>query len=235
LISTYADLAIGLALAFLLLSLLVSGINEGMVRLLGVRAKFLWAYLRDTLHGGTAETGPVLSRIGRVVARLSRLPVIGGFFGRSLRDFLPAQAGSRLPGTVPGVFLKLPFIRDARPRFTAEPAPGEIPTTGSLTDAFYQRIQEIDHGMAGRTAIADIPPARFGVAIVELAMGHGGVPGLLRRLNESGSPLYRRCRAPGKAPPKTSTPSAPERSAGSTARCSASPCSPAGTPAGWSP
>ncbi|MEV4104092.1 hypothetical protein AB0J42_27900 [Nonomuraea sp. NPDC049649] len=48
-LSAYLDLALGLVLAFLLLSLLVSGLNEAIVRLLAIRSKFLWAYLRDTL------------------------------------------------------------------------------------------------------------------------------------------------------------------------------------------
>ena len=44
--SVYIALAIGLVLTFFLLSLLVSGLNEGVNRLFGVRSKFLWAYLR---------------------------------------------------------------------------------------------------------------------------------------------------------------------------------------------
>ncbi|MEV4328791.1 hypothetical protein AB0J37_41675, partial [Microbispora rosea] len=71
LISYYADLAIGLILAFLLLSLLVSGVNEGIVRLLGIRSKFLWAYLRDTLDG--AETADGASRLDRILDALKRL------------------------------------------------------------------------------------------------------------------------------------------------------------------
>jgi hypothetical protein len=39
------ELGIGLILAFLLLSLLVSGLNEGLNRLFSIRSKFLWAFL----------------------------------------------------------------------------------------------------------------------------------------------------------------------------------------------
>src|SRR5690606_8240157 len=95
------------------------------------------------------------------------------------------------PISVAGVFLKFPFTGDPRPVFRDEPAPREIPTTGSITDAFHQRIQEIDHDKGGRTAISRIPPERFGVAIMELAMGHGGVQSLLYRLRDQGSPLFR--------------------------------------------
>jgi len=192
LISVYLDLAIGLVLAFLLLSLLVSGINEGLVRLFSVRSKFLWAYLRDTLDGGLpADRARVIGTLARIVERLCRVPVIGRFARRIFRDFLSGHARTRLPISVAGVFLKFPFTGDPRPVFRDEPAPREIPTTGSITDAFHQRIQEIDHDKGGRTAISQIPPERFGVAVMELAMGHGGVQGLLNRLRDQGSPLFR--------------------------------------------
>lgn len=70
LISVYIDLAIGLILAFLLLSLLVSGINEAFVRLLGIRSKFLWAYLRDTLDGSEDGRSWIPSKIADVFAKL---------------------------------------------------------------------------------------------------------------------------------------------------------------------
>ncbi|WTY84669.1 hypothetical protein OG589_22615 [Sphaerisporangium sp. NBC_01403] len=68
--SVYIDLAIGLVLAFLLFSLLVSGVNEGLVRLLGIRSKFLWAYLADTLDGARGKRSWIPSTIGEVFARL---------------------------------------------------------------------------------------------------------------------------------------------------------------------
>ncbi|MEV5409259.1 hypothetical protein AB0K60_10545 [Thermopolyspora sp. NPDC052614] len=193
-ISVYVDLAIGLVLAFLLLSLLVSGINEGLVRLLSVRSKFLWAYLRDTLDGGLQANDPrtrVLRVLTRVMERLCRLPLIGRMARSVFRDFVAGSARSRLPTTVAGVFLKFPFTRDPRPVFSDEPAPKEIPITGSVADAVYERLQEIDHYKGGKTAISQIPPERFGVAVMELAMGHGGVQPLLNRLRDQGSPLFR--------------------------------------------
>ena len=193
-ISVYVDLAIGLVLAFLLLSLLVSGINEGLVRLLSVRSKFLWAYLRDTLDGRLPADDPrtrVLGVLTRVMEWLCRLPMIGRLTRSALRDFVAGNARSRLPTTATGVFLKFPFTGDPRPVFSDEPAPKEIPITGSVTDAVHQRLQEIDHYKGGKTAISQIPPERFGVAVMELAMGHGGVQPLLNRLRDQGSPLFR--------------------------------------------
>jgi hypothetical protein len=193
-LSVYIDFAIGLVLAFLLLSLLVSGINEGLVRLLSVRSKFLWAYLRDTLDGGLPpdrHSARVFGLVSRGVEAMGRLPAIGGFVRRVFRDFASWNARSRLPMTVLGVLLKFPFSGDPRPRFSETPAPKDIPTAGSMTDAIYERLQEIDHARGGRTTISDIPPERFGVAVMELAMGHGGVQSLLNRLRDHGSPLFR--------------------------------------------
>jgi hypothetical protein len=163
LLSVYVDLALGLVLAFLLLSLLVSGLNEAFVRLLGIRSKFLWAYLRDTLDGSDAE-------------------------GRSW-----------LPARVRDVFAALPFVRDPRPEHSDQPAPveaGELPmretkAQDAMTSHLYQRVREIDHPKSGRTSIANIPPARFAVAVMEMAAAEdGGVEGLLAKLKAMGSPLH---------------------------------------------
>ncbi|MFC6085454.1 hypothetical protein [Sphaerisporangium aureirubrum] len=68
--SVYVDLAIGLVIAFLLFSLLVSGINEGLVRILSIRSKFLWAYLRDMLDGAEGKRSWIPGTIREVFARL---------------------------------------------------------------------------------------------------------------------------------------------------------------------
>ncbi|GAA4555481.1 hypothetical protein GCM10023193_01990 [Planotetraspora kaengkrachanensis] len=310
-ISYYVDLAIGLILAFLLLSLLVSGLNEGIVRLLGIRSKFLWAYLRDTLDG--AETGERPSFFIRMLERL--LDMLKGL-GRRLRaplmDLLPPseEGRSRLPATVLGVFAKLPFGADPRPAFSPLPAPSQSPplaaapdsvaaaqavqsdpvpagapagaappesaATGqvlpadgtgdgvvtaeidpadpahgadqaddeerapaaqagesvagpiaqpeetaaaaaepsteagesvaaaqvaapgqgkSMAELLHERLQEIDHSRRGKTSIADIPPARFAVALMEIATEHGGVEPLMRDLDQLKSPIYRPLKA----------------------------------------
>ncbi|GIH45578.1 hypothetical protein Mro03_07570 [Microbispora rosea subsp. rosea] len=261
-ISYYADLAIGLILAFLLLSLLVSGVNEGIVRLLGIRSKFLWAYLRDTLDG--AETADGASRLDRILDALKRL-------GRTPRTpptqaVSPEEGRSRLPASLVGVFARLPFGRDPRPAFSQQPPPVESPplaaaagsvaaeqmTAGqtgqataagetvdpahpagqadpeetavltvepaadgavdgtavgaavgvlppdqgmSMAELLHERLQEIDHAKRGRTSIADIPPARFAVAVMEIATEHGGVEALMRDLDALKSPFSRPLKA----------------------------------------
>ncbi|MFB9249045.1 hypothetical protein ACFFWE_12465 [Sphaerisporangium melleum] len=148
----YIDLAIGLVLAFLLFSLLLSGVNEGLVRLLGIRSKFLWAYLKDTLDG----------REGR----------------------------KSIPGTIAEVFAALPFRRDERPAYSPQPPPVHSDAT-TWTGRLYERLREIDHDKDGRTSIASIPPVRFAIAMMEIVTSEGGVPAMLKKLEESGSPLYR--------------------------------------------
>lgn len=151
--SVYLDLAIGLVVAFLLFSLLVSGVNEGLVRLLGVRGRFLWAYLRDTLDG-------------------------------------PDGKKSWIPSTISEVFARLPFgKKDARPDFSPLPPPVGSTTTG-MAERLYERLREIDHTSRGKTSIASIPPGRFAMAMMEIVTSEGGVPALLARLKEAGSPLY---------------------------------------------
>ncbi|MEV4798681.1 hypothetical protein AB0K18_01605 [Nonomuraea sp. NPDC049421] len=158
-LSVYVDLALGLVVAFLLLSLLVSGLNEAAVRVLSIRSKFLWAYLRDTMDGA----GP---------------------------------KGSWLPAKVLDVFRAMPFARDPRPVHSDRPAPasaGEMPERGtgaSMINLLYERVREIDHAKRGRTSIAEIPPARFAVAVMELTAENGDVEGFLARLRQMDSPLY---------------------------------------------
>lgn len=159
-LSVYVDLALGLVVAFLLLSLLVSGLNEAVVRVLAIRSKFLWAYLRDTMDGADKKTG------------------------------------SWLPASVLGVFRVLPFVRDPRPRHSELPSPskpGEMPETktgDSMIKLLYERIREIDHGKRGRTSIANIPPARFSVAVMELAAAENDIAQFLAKLQQIDSPLY---------------------------------------------
>ncbi|MGP4093236.1 hypothetical protein [Nonomuraea sp. KM90] len=162
-LSVYVDLALGLVVAFLLLSLLVSGLNEAFVRVLAIRSKFLWAYLRDTMDGADKKTG------------------------------------SWLPAGVLDVFRVLPFLRDPRPRHNDLPAPSEPgrmpePETqsgDSMIKLLYERVREIDHAKRGKTSIANIPPARFAMAVMELAAAQGGdVEQFLAKLQKIDSPLY---------------------------------------------
>ncbi|MBG0829302.1 hypothetical protein HS041_16165 [Planomonospora sp. ID67723] len=170
-ISVYADLAIGLVLAFLLLSLLVSGINEAFVRMLGIRSKFLWAYLRDTMDGGSSEgTSWIPSKIADVFAKLP--------FSKD--DPRPEHS----PDPAPSVVTPMPV--DPTTVLAAE---GPVPDV-DMTERLYRRLQEIDHPNGARTTISDIPPERFSGAVMELvAAEEGGVEGLLVKLEAIRSPL----------------------------------------------
>ncbi|GAA3146384.1 hypothetical protein GCM10010466_41760 [Planomonospora alba] len=175
-ISVYVDLAIGLVLAFLLLSLLVSGINEAFVRLLGIRSKFLWAYLRDTLDGGSSEgTSWIPSKIADIFARLP--------FSR--KDPRPVHS----PDPSPAVVAPVP-VDPADPDAGATTAAGQGAPQVDMTERLYRRLQEIDHPKGARTTISDIPPERFSGAVMELVSAEdGGVDGLLAKLEAIGSPL----------------------------------------------
>ncbi|WP_433255105.1 hypothetical protein ACQPYK_14080 [Streptosporangium sp. CA-135522] len=170
-ISVYIDLAIGLVLAFLLLSLLVSGVNEAFVRLFGIRSKFLWAYLRDTLDGGPREGESWIP--AKVADVFAKLPF-------SKDDPRPRHD----PDPAPSVVEPVPV--DPATVLAAEAPAPPVDMTGRL----YERLQEIDHPKGTRTSIADIPPERFSGAMLELvAAEEGGIDGLLTKLEAIGSPL----------------------------------------------
>ncbi|MEV8630477.1 hypothetical protein AB0395_02360 [Streptosporangium sp. NPDC051023] len=170
-LSVYIDLAIGLVLAFLLLSLLVSGLNEAIVRLLGIRSKFLWAYLRDTLDGGPRKgVSWIPSKIIDVFAKLP--------FSR--HDPRPRHD----PDPAPPVVEPMPVDPGAVLAAKASAPPVD------MTKRLYERLQEIDHPKGTRTSIADIPPERFSSALLELvAAEEDGVEGLIAKLEAIHSPL----------------------------------------------
>ncbi|MGC5011194.1 hypothetical protein ACLQ2R_10560 [Streptosporangium sp. DT93] len=217
LISVYIDLAIGLILAFLLLSLLVSGINEAFVRLLGIRSKFLWAYLRDTMDGSEGGRSWIPSKVADVFAKL---PFSGD-------DPRPVHSPDPAPSVVEPMPVDLAAVQasaDAKAEANAEAdtgtGAGEAPVvvggslaavTGELAGAgdvggaagaggavpavdmtarLYERLQEIDHPKGARTSIANIPPERFSGAVMELvAAEEDGIDGLLAKLEAIRSPL----------------------------------------------
>ncbi|MGJ6961555.1 hypothetical protein ACSDR0_06545 [Streptosporangium sp. G11] len=127
LISVYIDLAIGLILAFLLLSLLVSGLNEAFVRLLGIRSKFLWAYLRDTLDGSEDGRSWIPSKIADVFAKLP--------FSKD--DPRPAHSPDPAPSVV-------------------EPMRVDSATVLAAEQAAERVAQEIAEGIAPESAVEDI-------------------------------------------------------------------------------
>ncbi|MEU4534631.1 hypothetical protein AB0G15_07180 [Streptosporangium sp. NPDC023825] len=219
LISVYIDLAIGLILAFLLLSLLVSGINEAFVRLLGIRSKFLWAYLRDTLDGSEDGRSWIPSKIADVFAKLpfskddprpvhssDPAPAVVEPMRVDAATVLAAQAAAERgseetsEGVAPqsaageaGAGGSPDAPADGAPA-DGGPVAGEPPERLAppvdMTARLYERLQEIDHPKGARTSIANIPPERFSGAVMELvAAEEGGIDGLLAKLEAINSPL----------------------------------------------
>jgi hypothetical protein len=210
LISIYVDLAIGLILAFLLLSLLVSGVNEAFVRLLGIRSKFLWAYLRDTLDGGPEEGKSwIPSKIADIFAKLpfskdDPRPVHSPDPAPSVVEPMrvdpvtvpaaeePATDGSTAntaeEGATEGLTAGETIGEPAAESAVGKPAEGIAPI--DMTARLYERLQEIDHPKGARTSIANIPPERFSGAVMELASAEeNGIEGLLAKLEAINSPL----------------------------------------------
>ncbi|MEU9834843.1 hypothetical protein AB0D67_25205 [Streptosporangium sp. NPDC048047] len=209
----YIDLAIGLVLAFLFLSLMVSGANEALVRLFGIRSKFLWAYLRDTLDGARGDGRSwVPAKVTDVFARLP-------FSGSDPRprheaepappvvEPVPADPGSTaapapdglMPAGVASAGVPSDDLTSDGPASATGAVPAGDPASDAdpvpaprvdMTERLYERLREIDHPKGERTSISDIPPERFSGAVMELvAAEEGGVEGLLAKLEAIGSPL----------------------------------------------
>ncbi|WP_214110321.1 hypothetical protein [Acrocarpospora catenulata] len=150
-------------LAFLLLSLLVSGLNEGLVRLLGIRSKFLWAYLRDTLDGGEV-IDKVPAVLGWLDTRLKGVSRLGRRLRSALADLLPPPKNvrSRLPATLLGVFAKLPFGKDPRPAFSPHPAPVTSPPLAAAPDSVI--AAEVKTAVASGQPVDSVLPANIPLA-----------------------------------------------------------------------
>ncbi|MFC6081512.1 hypothetical protein [Sphaerisporangium aureirubrum] len=158
--SIVLDLAVGLLAGFVVLSLLVNGVVLGYSSILALRARFLWAYLRDHLGGGADRDGRTWHPKG-MWGFLTHLA-----FGADSRPrFNPLPASSPPP---PG----------------GEGSPGT-----ALTDLFYERLSTIDRPRNGRTGIERIVPAQFADAMTELVHGHGGPERMVEKLRGDRSPF----------------------------------------------
>jgi len=189
--SVYVALAIGLVLAFFLLSLVVSGLNEAVNRLLGVRSKFLWAYLRDLLDGPVGGKSRMPARLMDVLWRVPRNSLPGGD-PRPVFNPLPPPADIGVSAAPPAA------PADAgTPALDTTPAPAGRPDLATvvrpaLADRMYERLRAVDQSTTRRTSLSNIPPNRFAVGLLEIVAGEydGDVGALLAELKASGSALY---------------------------------------------
>lgn len=176
--SLYLDLAIGLAVAFFLLSLLASGVNELIVRVLGVRAKFLWASLRDLLDKPPVDRrartplGGLLGLI-RFAVRVDERPGFGHFPAVARPD--PAEA-----------------LDDLTERVHERLRGVDIGSRKLSTRAGWQRSDE-----GRKTNISQVPPDRFATAVLEVVTREfGGDHGrFATALEQGGSPFAAPLRA----------------------------------------
>ncbi|MGW0063792.1 hypothetical protein ACWDTT_28140 [Streptosporangium sandarakinum] len=155
----YIDLAIGLVLAFLFLSLMVSGANETLVRLFGIRSKFLWAYLRDTLDGGRGDGRSwVPAKVTDVFARLP-------FSGADPRPRHEAEPAPPVVEPVPAPRVDMTERLYERLREIDHPKGARTSISDIPPERFSGAVMEL------------------------VAAEEGGVEGLLAKLEAIGSPL----------------------------------------------
>lgn len=174
--SVYIDLAIGMALAFFLLSLVASGLNELMVRVLGVRAKFLWATVRDLLDKPHTADGQPASRTPNGVLDIVSFAL--------LKDYRPEFQESAVV---------TPTSADT------DPDGAEASGLDDLTNLIHERLSNIGFASrkltrptsARKTTLSQVPPERFALALVEVVDGKydGNIQDLIDDLKASGSPF----------------------------------------------
>jgi len=167
--SAYVDLGIGLALAFFLLSLLASAVNEAIVRLLGVRAKFLWASLRDLLDQKPADNE-------------SRTP--NGIF--DIVSFATSPGRDQRPD-FNSVTPELGTATETLPHLTTK-----VHERISGIDFFSRKVTGGKrNGVTRKTTISQVPPKRLALAVMEVLDGayDGNVTAFRAALDRAGSPF----------------------------------------------
>jgi hypothetical protein len=93
-INSVLEVGIGLTFVFLVFSLVVSGMHEGLARLLSWRAKALWAGIRQMVDGNAVKAG---------VGRLTRVMYVAQTDSDPRPDLAAADAArARAPADLPG-------------------------------------------------------------------------------------------------------------------------------------
>jgi hypothetical protein len=173
--SAYIDLAIGLAVAFLLLSLVVSAANEAIVRVLGVRAKFLWASLRDLLEPSDTEDGKSVNRTPDGVVDIVTFCI------SPTQDQRPAyRRGPSGTMTAAGGPEELTLVEDLHDRLSAIDFAKRQPV-----------VQDKKVKTTMKTTMSQVPPRRLALALLEVIDGRydGNVDAFVAALKKAGSPF----------------------------------------------
>lgn len=174
--SAYIDLAIGLAVAFFLLSLASSALNELVVMATRIRSKFLWAYLNHLFTEGdaTASEGTAAREAALAMEPTPSTstpppgagPLAGAQVGK--RDAVP------LPSSGGGLWrlMTATMTRDPRPA-----AGGPVSEHAPFTERLLRQLRPIEVGSAIRgrrestnkkTTVKHLPPSSLAQAVLEV-------------------------------------------------------------------
>jgi hypothetical protein len=155
--SVYVDLAIGFAVAFFILSLVPSGINEGIAFVTRIRSKFLWAYLNQLFTARDAAAPK------RSAAREATRAVAAGTAPGTVAQSSGKAEALGLPGSALHTLRLMFWARGRDPR----PAGGDAPT---FVDQLLRQLRPIDiGGPTGRTSVKYIPATSFTQAVLDVA------------------------------------------------------------------
>lgn len=157
----YLDLAIGLAVAFFLLSLPVSAIVEFGAFLTRIRSKFLWAYLNQLF---TKKTGADAKTAGGAARFAVAVDTAGAQTGNRNAVRMPASSWD---------VVRLMLVKhDADPRPNTDAEAGNEETA---VDVIHRQLLPLEAGSTLRrkhkTTVKYVPPTTFAESVVEVLIG----------------------------------------------------------------
>ncbi|GIH25031.1 hypothetical protein Aph01nite_33410 [Acrocarpospora phusangensis] len=180
------DLAVGLLAVYVVFSLLINGIVEGIVKFRGLRGRFLWEHLRDELDPQRPAGSPA-----KLWRWLAGLPLVGSMAGHSFREILDPYRPRAARSTMRFARQLVMGGKDHRPFFEQAGSPAmEEPV--ALADLLHQRLRAIDDPeRGGRSGIKRISPNLFARAMAEIVEELGGAEQAVVRLRAGGNPFSR--------------------------------------------
>lgn len=189
----YLDVAIGLAVAFFLLSLVPSGINEAIAFVTRIRSKFLWAYLNQLFTKAGSEGAPdsAANKAARFIPASDGSPVVPA----TTNDVSEAVSSSaaRLAMGLPSTsweMLRLMTAKGTRdPRPTLEGgvlgSAGQADSPQPIVAELHRRLGPIAAAAASRSPISPkgnqptttkhVPTRSLASALVDLLSGSGSM------------------------------------------------------------
>jgi hypothetical protein len=165
--SVYIDLAIGMAVAFFLLSLIPSGLNEALAFVTRIRSKFLWAYINQLFTAkATDKAGP--EPVGSA-ARDATLAVQSNATVGDRATTSGKQDALALPSSSGDVWRLMRAVPTVDPRPTTDV---QVSENAPIVDLLHRQLMPIRIGSSisknTKTTVKHVSPVSFAQALLEV-------------------------------------------------------------------